>query len=425
MARRPPKTSAQRSTHVPDLYQAVGGRAACRKLSTVFYSRVKQDPLLRPLFPGKTLKCATEEFAAFLAQFLGGPSEDAQRRWWLSLRESHLRFKIGQKERDAWMGNMLKALDDVPIEERVRSALRELFEQASVYVVNQEQEPPVSPEQSDLNADDIRQEFARRWHQQRGVDKAVAAVRGGDAARAILLAESSTLQTRFNRNRSVFAALLALMIGNGDSAMLDYAREKLLGAPDLVLEHYGGRTLLHAASAAGNVTTVELLLRLGANPNITDAGGHTSLYCVGNECKVKAGGNVVRILVHAGAKVDAHDGAKHCTALHMAARRGNVNVAEALLECGANIEARDSLGDTPLRRSVNCDQAEVARLLVTRGADVHSKGSKGVTPLLAARTSNMRQILQTAASSARIGPAELEQGGSQARSARVEPGDFS
>src|SRR5580693_7057578 len=111
--------------------------------------------------------------------------------------------------------------------------------------------------------------------------------------------------------------------------MLDYAWEKLLGGPDLVLEHYSGRTLLHAASAAGDVTTVELL----------------------------------------------------------AARRGNVNVAEALLDCGANIEARDSLGDTPLRRSVNCDQAQVARLLVTRGADVHSKGSKGVTPLLAARTS--------------------------------------
>jgi len=31
----------------------------------------------------------------------GGPSEDSQRRWWLSLRESHLRFKIGDRERKA------------------------------------------------------------------------------------------------------------------------------------------------------------------------------------------------------------------------------------------------------------------------------------------------------------------------------------
>src|ERR1700758_3237982 len=95
-----------------DLYQAIGGAAACRKLSLAFYTRVDRDPLLRPLFRGKTLKCAIEEFAAFLAQFLSGPAEDAQRRWWVSLRESHLRFKIGQKGRDAWMKNMMATLDE-------------------------------------------------------------------------------------------------------------------------------------------------------------------------------------------------------------------------------------------------------------------------------------------------------------------------
>ena len=68
-----------------------------------------RDPLLRPLFPGKSFTCAIEAFAAFLAQFLGGPSEDSQRRWWLSLRESHLRFQIGDRERTAWLGNMAGA----------------------------------------------------------------------------------------------------------------------------------------------------------------------------------------------------------------------------------------------------------------------------------------------------------------------------
>ena len=62
-------------------------------------------PYCDALFPGKALRCAIEEFTAFLAQFLGGSPEDAQRRWWLSLRESHLRFKIGDRERDAWMQN--------------------------------------------------------------------------------------------------------------------------------------------------------------------------------------------------------------------------------------------------------------------------------------------------------------------------------
>ncbi len=375
-----------------NLYQAIGGTATCRKLSATFYARVERDPLLRPLFPGKTLRCAIEEFAAFLAQLLGGPSEDAQHRWWLSLRESHLRFKIGQKERDAWMKNMIQALDDVPIEEVARNALRDLFERSSAYVVNVEQAPALADDGDGPSGDRIRQEISRRWNAQRTLDEAVGAVRSSAADRAIALAEGSTLQTCFKGNRAVFAALLALMVGSGDAAMLDYVRAKLLADPALAQERYSGRTLLHGAAAAGSLATVALLLRLGAKPDTTDAGGHTPLYCVANECKARAGANIVRALVQAGASVNACDGVKHCTALHMAARRGNVEVAEALMDCGAGIEVRDSLGDTPLRRAVNCDKADVAGLLLAKGSDMHSKGSKGLTPFLAARSSAMRRL---------------------------------
>jgi hemoglobin len=69
------------------LFEEIGGTAGCRTLSRAFYSRVARDPLLRPLFPGKTFTCAIEEFSAFLVQLLGGPGDDSQRRWWLSLQE--------------------------------------------------------------------------------------------------------------------------------------------------------------------------------------------------------------------------------------------------------------------------------------------------------------------------------------------------
>jgi len=143
------------------------------------------------------------------------------------------------------------------------------------------------------------------------------------------------------------------------------------------------------------LTTVELVLRLGAGPDTTDAGGNTPLYCLANECKTPGGAHVVRVLIEAGASVDARDGVKHCTALHMAARRGNVEVAEALLDCGAANEVRDSLGDTPLRRAVNCNKTELAALLLARGSDPHSKGSKGLTPLSASRTTAMRRLVQS------------------------------
>ena len=93
--------------------------------------------------------------------------------------------------------------------------------------------------------------------------------------------------------------------------------------------------------------------------------------------------------------MNANDGVKHCTALHMAARRGNLEIAEVLLDCGADIDARDGLGDTPLRRAVNCDKIRVASLLLARGADVHSIGSKGLTPVQAARTTAMKEFLRS------------------------------
>src|SRR3954449_1087307 len=106
-----------------DLYQTLGGTAACHRLATAFYARVAKDPVLRPLFPGKSLRCAIEEFSAFLIQFLGGDEEQTQFRWWLSLRESHARFRIGPDARSAWLKHMRAALDASPHDEGTRQAL--------------------------------------------------------------------------------------------------------------------------------------------------------------------------------------------------------------------------------------------------------------------------------------------------------------
>jgi ankyrin repeat protein len=119
------------------------------------------------------------------------------------------------------------------------------------------------------------------------------------------------------------------------------------------------------------------------------------LYCVANECAAPGAAEVVRILLQKNAfSVNAIYGVKRCTALHMAARRGNTGVADALLDGGADIEARDSAGDTPLRRAVNCDKADAAKLLIARGADPHSKGSRGLTPVLAARSDRMKLLFK-------------------------------
>jgi NF-kappa-B inhibitor-like protein 2 len=57
----------------------------------------------------------------------------------------------------------------------------------------------------------------------------------------------------------------------------------------------------------------------------------------------------------------------------MAARRGYLGIASALLDCGAAVDAKDSKGDTPLQRAINCHRDLVAQLLVKRGASITSR----------------------------------------------------
>jgi ankyrin repeat protein len=104
------------------------------------------------------------------------------------------------------------------------------------------------------------------------------------------------------------------------------------------------------------------------DPNIQGRGDHTPLYCAANECASQTGPVVVRALLRAGADVNACSGVTRATALHMAARRGHVEIARALLEAGAAVNVQDRKGDTPLQRAINCRRNEVSQLLRERGA---------------------------------------------------------
>lgn len=158
------------------------------------------------------------------------------------------------------------------------------------------------------------------------------------------------------------------MVQSGREELIAFAMEAVNNSRVPAQRRYAGKALLHFASGAGCVPMVMLLLRLGADPSMRDHGGHTPLYSVANECAAETGPEVVRALVRAGADVNDCGGVTRATALHMAARRGHSATAAALLDCGAAIEARDSKGDTPLQRALNCRKNSVAQLLTERGA---------------------------------------------------------
>jgi truncated hemoglobin YjbI len=332
------------------LLEALGGEEGCRRLSAAFYARVGKDPILRPFFPGKSLKCATEEFAAFLIQFLGGDEKQTQFRWWLSLRESHAPFQIGPNARRAWLKHMEATLDAVPRDEATKNALRNFFSHSSAYVIGSEAGEP------------DHEELAARWSEQRALDRVIATIVTGQEDETLALAP------RFVSRPSVFVGILARMVQSGRARLIHFVIDAAESDPSLATRCLAGTTLLHFAAGAGCLEVVALLLRLGVDPNIDGRGGHTPLYCVANECGSEMGPDIVRALVRAGADVNACSGVTRATALHMAARRGHVEIARALLESGAAVNARDRKGDTPLQRAINCRKNGISQLLLERGA---------------------------------------------------------
>jgi len=205
-------------------------------------------------------------------------------------------------------------------------------------------------------------ELARRWSEQQLLDTVIAAIAAGDDDEVL------ALSPRFASRPSVFLGLAARMLRSGRARLIRFVTDTVANDPSLAQRRFAGKTLLHFASGAGCLEVVVLLLRLGTDPEIQDSGGHTPLYAVANECASGAGPEVVRALVGAGADVNACGGVTRATALHMAARRGHVEIARALLRCGAAVNSRDRRGDTPLQRAVNCRRTEISRLLVESGA---------------------------------------------------------
>lgn len=147
-----------------------------------------------------------------------------------------------------------------------------------------------------------------------------------------------------------------------------------------------GATPLFAAIQGGDPEMVRLLLKHGANVNVSYAGGQTALMSAAasySERRLE----IVRLIVAAGADVNAKNSAG-VTAAFLAAERGFDEVARFLLALGSGSEAKDILALSLIRAAENGDLNAVKELLA-KGVDVNaqtelSKGLKRNTPLIAA-----------------------------------------
>jgi len=88
----------------------------------------------------------------------------------------------------------------------------------------------------------------------------------------------------------------------------------------------------------------------------------------------------VQDLIKRGADVDAKDNDGD-TPLHLATERNFIEIAKLLIERGADVNAKNSWGETPLHMASYHNRIEIAKLLLDAGADVEAKNMFGMTPL--------------------------------------------
>eukprot|EP00754_Rhynchopus_humris_P038260 Rhum_TRINITY_DN20912_c0_g1::Rhum_TRINITY_DN20912_c0_g1_i1::g.172574::m.172574 len=100
-----------------------------------------------------------------------------------------------------------------------------------------------------------------------------------------------------------------------------------------------GQTALHVASLL-SLPCVEVLLTWGADPSAVDNRGATPLHCAVASLTCAT----VKVLVKAGAPLNAQRRSDGATALHIAAKFKNKATAQSLVESGADLDIADLTG---------------------------------------------------------------------------------
>ncbi len=170
---------------------------------------------------------------------------------------------------------------------------------------------------------------------------------------------------------------------------------------------------MHAAAKYGHASTLRLLLSLGASANEpAPHDGFTPLHLAVQERRVEA----IKILIEAGADLEARDrngktplawgpfayrsqekhvyeqlGKPHQT---MSVDPGEAIGINLLLDAGAKIGTTDDAGDTPLHEAVRLGSLRGTEALLLRGAKTLVKNRAGETPLSLAKTRKDPAILK-------------------------------
>lgn len=109
---------------IPTLYDWAGGAAALNRLTNVFYSKVRTDPVLEPVFRNMSGDHPAH-VAAFIGEVFGGPKGYSEKHGGhAAMIGHHLNRHLTEEQRRRWIALLLDAADEVelPDDPEFRSA---------------------------------------------------------------------------------------------------------------------------------------------------------------------------------------------------------------------------------------------------------------------------------------------------------------
>jgi ankyrin repeat protein len=139
------------------------------------------------------------------------------------------------------------------------------------------------------------------------------------------------------------------------------------------------------AASRGDVETVRGLLQRGIDVQTAQADGMTALHWAAMRSDVE----LAETLIYAGAHLEATTRIGQHTPLHVASRTGQPGVVRALLEAGADPHALTTSGATALHLAAGAGSTEAVAALLDHGAAIDVRERNwGQTPLMFAAAAN-------------------------------------
>ncbi len=211
--------------------------------------------------------------------------------------------------------------------------------------------------------------------------------------------DSKTLRELYSALNSSSYARVSTLLSNGLSPLTripshvdDYPGRpgEYIKRTNLTMLHFAGAWTLKKSQ----VKLIRRLLDGGADIHATDDNGYTPLHDAaadlrgnafaafkrGYETTPEQATEPVAVMLDAGADVNART-TLGFTPLHMAALYAPTAVADLLIERGADMHATAAEGETPLHFAAMAGNTELVRKLLQAGADVNAHEADGMTPL--------------------------------------------